>query len=250
MAVTQLKPKSGMSEAEWKTRCDLAALYRIIAKFRMTDFIFTHLSARVPGEEGTFLLNRYGQPFDQVTASSLVKLDFDGNVIGDGEFNQAGFTIHSAVLMARPDANAVIHIHTRASVAVSAQKRGLLPISQQAMIVLGHLAYHDYEGVALDLDERERLAADLGDKRAMILRNHGLLTCAETIGAAWQLMYWLDCACQIQIDAMAGGADLIELPMSISDNMYARYQRETGHGDREWKAVLEILDADGADYAS
>lgn len=244
MAVTQLKPKGNMSEAEWQTRCDLAALYRILARFRMTDFIYTHLSARVPGEEGTFLLNEYGEPFDKVTASSLVKLDFDGNVIGDGEFNQAGFTIHSAVLMARPDVNAVTHVHTRASVAVSAQKRGLLPISQQAMIVLGHVSYHDYEGVALDLDERERLGADLGDKRAMILRNHGLLTAAETIPAAWQLLYWLDCACQIQIDAMAGGSELIELPMDIADGMMERYKQKTDHGEREWKAVLQMLDGD------
>jgi ribulose-5-phosphate 4-epimerase/fuculose-1-phosphate aldolase len=250
MAITQLKPKSGMSEAEWRTRCDLAALYRIIARFRMTDFIYTHLSARVPGEEGTFLINQYGETFDRVRASTLVKLDYDGNVIGEGEFNQAGFTIHSAVLMARPDVNAVAHVHTRASVAVSAQKRGLRPISQQAMIVMGHLSYHDYEGVALDLDERERLGADLGDKRAMILRNHGLLTCAETIPAAWQLLYTLDSACQIQVDAMAGGAELIELPMSIADGMYARYQGETGHGEREWKAVLDILESDGADYAT
>ncbi|MDA0663909.1 MAG: class II aldolase/adducin family protein [Proteobacteria bacterium] len=247
MAVTQLKPKGNMSEAEWQTRCDLAALYRILARFRMTDFIYTHLSARVPGEEGTFLLNEYGEPFDKVTASSLVKLDFDGNVIGDGEFNQAGFTIHSAVLMARPDVNAVTHVHTRASVAVSAQKRGLLPISQQAMIVLGHVSYHDYEGVALDLDERERLGADLGDKRAMILRNHGLLTAAETIPAAWQLLYWLDCACQIQIDAMAGGSELIKLPMDIADGMMERYKQKTGHGEREWKAVLQMLD--GENYA-
>ena len=248
MAVTQLKPQGDMSEAEWQTRCDLAALYRTLVRFRMTDFIYTHLSARVPGEEGTFLLNEYGVPFDRITASSLVKLDFDGNVIGEGEFNQAGYTIHSAVLMARPDVNAVTHVHTRASVAVSAQKRGLLPISQQAMIVMGHLSYHDYEGVALDLEERERLGRDLGDKRAMILRNHGLLTCAETIPAAWQLLYWLDCACQIQVDAMAGGGELIELPMDIVDGMMERYNGKTDHGEREWKAVRQMLE--GENYAS
>lgn len=248
MAVTQLKSKRGMSEAEWRARVDLAALYRIIARYRMTDFIYTHLSARVPGEDNAFLLNPYGTPFDKIRASALVKVDFDGAVIGGGEINDAGFTIHSAVLMARPEVNVVAHLHTRASVAVAAQKQGLLPVSQQAMIVMRHIAYHDYEGIALDHGERERLAADLGDKRAMILRNHGLLTCAETIGATWQLTYLLETACQIQIDALAGGAELIHVPMEIADANYDCYQNESGHGERDWKAVLEILD--GEDYAS
>ena len=248
MTVTQLNSKRGMSEAEWDTRVDLAALYRIVARFRMTDFIYTHLSARVPGEDGTFLLNPYGTPFDKVRGSALVKVGFDGKVIGGGELNNAGFTIHSAVLMARPEVNAVMHLHTRASVAVAAQKRGLLPISQQATIVMGDLAYHDYEGIALDLGERERLAADLGGKRAMILRNHGLLTCAETIDATWQITYLLETACQIQIDAMAGGAELIEIPIEIAAANRACYAAETGNGERDWRAVLAMLD--GEDYAT
>ncbi len=248
MAVTQLKSKRGISDAEWSARVDLAALYRIVAYYRMTDFIYTHLSVRVPGEDDTFLLNPFGTPFNKIRASNLVKVGFDGVVIGGGEFNDAGFTIHSAVLIARPDVNAVVHLHTRASVAVAAQKRGLLPISQQATIIMNHLSYHDYEGIALDHGERERLAADLGDKRAMILRNHGLLTCAETVGAVWQLTYLLETACQIQIDAMAGGAELIELPAAVADANYECYQNTSGHGERDWQAVLEILD--GEDYAT
>ena len=248
MAVTQLNHKPGMSDAEWQARVDLAALYRIVAHFRMTDFIYTHLSARVPGEDDVFLLNPYGTPFNKIRASGLVKVGFDGQVVSGGELNDAGFTIHSAVLMARPEINLVMHLHTHASVAVAAQKRGLLPISQQATILMGHLAYHDYEGIALDHGERERLAADLGDKRAMILRNHGLLTCAATVGAVWQLTYLLETACQIQIDAMAGGAELIEIPMSVAESNYACYEAQADHGERDWRAVLEILD--GADYAT
>lgn len=250
MAIATLVKKQDMSEAEWDTRVNLAALYRILAKFRMTDFIYTHLSARIPGEEGTFLINRYGDLFDRVRASNLVKMDFDGNVIGEGDFNEAGFTIHSGVLMARPDVNAVIHVHTRASVAVAAQQRGLLPISQQAMLAMPHISYHDYEGPALDLDERETLGRDLGDKSACILRNHGLLTFTSTIPECWRLTYQLETACQIQIDAMAGGAPLIELPSSISDGAYERYKARPAaeHGQREWRAVLEMLE--GEDYAT
>ena len=250
MAIATLVKKQDMSEAEWDTRVNLAALYRILAKFRMTDFIYTHLSARIPGEEGTFLINRYGDLFDRVRASNLVKMDFDGNVIGEGDFNEAGFTIHSGVLMARPDVNAVIHVHTRASVAVAAQQRGLLPISQQAMLAMPHISYHDYEGPALDLDERETLGRDLGDKSACILRNHGLLTFTATIPECWRLTYQLETACQIQIDAMAGGAPLIELPSSISDGAYERYKARPAaeHGQREWRAVLEMLE--GEDYAT
>jgi ribulose-5-phosphate 4-epimerase/fuculose-1-phosphate aldolase len=250
MAVANLVEKQDMSAEEWDTRVNLAALYRILAKFRMTDFIYTHLSARIPGEEGTFLINRYGDLFDRVRASNLVKMDFNGNVIGGGDFNEAGFTIHSGVLMARPDVNAVIHLHTRASVAVAAQQRGLLPISQQAMLAMPHLSYHDYEGVALDLSERETLARDLVDKSTCILRNHGLLTFTSTIPECWQLTYQLETACQIQIDAMAGGAPLIELPASISEEMFKRHQARPAEerGQREWRAVLEMLK--GEDYAT
>lgn len=250
MSVAEFSGKPDMSEAEWDTRVNLAALYRVLAKFRMTDFIYTHLSARIPGEEGTFLINRYGDLFDKVRASDLVKMDFDGNVIDGGDFNEAGFTIHSGVLMSRPDVNAVIHVHTRASVAVAAQKRGLLPISQQAMLAMPHISYHDYEGVALDLDERESLGRDIADSSACILRNHGLLVYTKTIPECWQLTYQLETACQIQIDALAGGAEVIELPSEISAEMYERYKARSSEerGQREWKAVLEMLE--GEDYAT
>jgi len=181
----------GMSEAEWQTRCDLAALYRLVAHFRMTDLIYTHISARVPGPEDHFLINRYGVLFDRMRASDLVKIDLDGRVVGQGaggtdaamdqEVNAAGFTIHSAIHATRHDLVCVIHTHTAAGIAVSAQKQGLLPISQHALKFYGRLAYHGYEGIALDLDERDRLVRDLGDRQAMILRNHGLLVGGRTI---------------------------------------------------------------------
>jgi ribulose-5-phosphate 4-epimerase/fuculose-1-phosphate aldolase len=250
MAVTSLRQKSKISEAEWQTRCDLAALYRIVDKLRMTDLIYTHLSARVPGEPNHFLINRYGEFFDEVTASSLVKMDFDGNVVGEpGEFNEAGWTIHSGVLMARPDANCVMHLHTRASVAVAAQAGGLRPISQQSLLVLGNLAYHDYDVVVGNMDEREHLGKDCAKADCIILRNHGLLTMGKTIKETFKRMYFLETACQIQ--TAAGDGELMEVSEPSRSAAIRRYEEKWASGtyaDLEWESILRMLDRSGADY--
>jgi len=200
--------KGKVSDEEWAIREDLAALYRLVAMNGWDDMIFTHISARVPGPEHHFLINPYGLLFDEITASSLVKIDTEGNKVVDSPFpvNAAGFTIHSALHMNREDANCVIHLHTTDGVAVSAQRDGLLPLDQHAMMILGELAYHDYEGVALDLDERERLVADIGDKNAMLLRNHGTLAVGKTCADAYMRMFWLERSCSMQVRALAGGA--------------------------------------------
>jgi ribulose-5-phosphate 4-epimerase/fuculose-1-phosphate aldolase len=192
---------------EWQVRVDLAAAYRLVAHFGWDDLIFTHLSARVPGGDHHFLINPYGMMFHEITASSLVKVDQQGTVVADNGYgiNPAGFTIHSAVHMAREEAGSVMHLHNHAGTAVSAQKCGLLPITQTAMLVHPHIAYHDYEGVALNLDERERIVRDLGDKPIMILRNHGTLTIGRTVAEAFTYLYFLENACEKQIRAQAGG---------------------------------------------
>src|ERR1041384_7691150 len=192
-------------EAEWQTRVDLAAAYRLVALYGWDDLIVTHISARVPGPEHHFLLNPYGMLFEEVTASSFVKVDLSGNKVSESPYfiNPAGFTIHSAVHAAREDALCVMHLHTDYGIAVSAQKNGLLPISQQAMFPLASLAYHDYEGLALNEAEKPRLVADLGDKQNMILRNHGLLTMGRTVAEAFLAMYLLERACKIQILAQS-----------------------------------------------
>ena len=250
MSVTSLRKKADISEAEWQMRCDLAALYRIVDKLRMTDLIYTHLSARVPGEPDHFLINRYGEFFDEVTASSLVKMDFDGNVVGEpGEFNEAGWTIHSGVLMARPDANCVMHLHTRASVAVAAQKGGLRPISQQALLVLGNLAYHEYDVVVGNMDEREHLGKDCAKADCVILRNHGLLTMGKSVKETFKRMYFLETACQIQ--TAAGDGELIEVPKTTVDAAIKRYEKKWASGtyaDLEWESLLRMLDRQGSDY--
>src|SRR5438445_4881595 len=212
-----------VSDAEWQVRVDLAAAYRLVAHYRWDDLIFTHISARVPeveaGHGHHFLLNPYGMMFEEVTASSLVKIDLEGHKVMDSPhfINPAGFTIHSAVHAAREDALCVMHLHTDYGIAVSAQKDGLLPLSQQAMFPLASLAYHDYEGLALNEDEKPRLIADLGDKKHMILRNHGLLTIGKTAAEAFLAMYILERACRIQILAQSGGADLHAVPEPIID---------------------------------
>jgi len=203
-----------VSEEEWKVRVDLAAAYRLIAHYGWDDLIFTHLSARVPGPEHHFLLNPYNLMFEEVTASSLVKVDMNGLPVEPSPFitNPAGFTIHSALHMARDDAQAVMHLHTPHGQAVSAHSDGLLPLTQTAMLVRGELAYHDYEGVAVDLSERERIIADLGDKGAMLLRNHGTLTVGETVGEAFVKMYFLERACEAQILALSAGTANLNNP--------------------------------------
>ena len=211
--VSKTSVKDVVSAEEWQARVNLAALYRLTALHGWDDMIFTHISMRVPGPEHHFLINPYGMFFEEITASSLVKVDLDGNVVGEVEamVNPAGFTIHSAVHMAREDAVCVMHLHTDDGVAVSAQKHGLLPISQTGMIAMADLAYHDYEGVALDHDERERIVADMGDKSLLMLRNHGTLTVGESAGQTFMRMFFLERACAMQVRALSAGREnLIE----------------------------------------
>jgi ribulose-5-phosphate 4-epimerase/fuculose-1-phosphate aldolase len=217
VAIPSLKGK--VSDAEWAIRVDLAAAYRLVAFYGWDDLIFTHLSARIPGPEHHFLLNPYQLMFEEVTASSLVKVDVDGNPVDPTPFitNPAGFTIHSAVHMARDDAHAVMHLHTPAGQAVSAHEDGLLPLTQTAMLVLGDLAFHDYEGVAVDHDERARIVADLGDKGAMLLRNHGTLAVGGNVGECFVKLYFIERACQAQIMALSAGDHLNRPPQGAAE---------------------------------
>lgn len=251
MAVTSLNAKQNTTEMERETRCNLAALYRILHHLRMTDLIYTHMSARVPGEAGTLLINRYGDLFDEVTASSLVKMDFDGNVIGDqSRYNEAGFNIHSGVYMARPDVNCVMHTHTRAGVAVAASQRGLLPISQHSLIVLGEIGYHDYGGLGV-LEEREAVGRSCSKADCIIMRNHGLLTLGDTIQAAFRRMYYLELSCQIQTTAVAGGEPVVMIPETIQNETteyLANRRKARPEGALEWESLLRMLDRQGADY--
>jgi ribulose-5-phosphate 4-epimerase/fuculose-1-phosphate aldolase len=246
--------RTRVSAEEWEMRCDLAAAYQLAAQYRWTDLIYTHFTARVPGTVDQYLINPYGLMFDEITASSLVKIDHEGNVIEDVTglgINHAGFVIHGAVHQARPDVQCVIHTHTRAGVAVSTQKCGLLPISQHALRTYGMLTYHDYEGIALDIDERERIAGDLGKtSKAMIMRNHGLLTLGETVCEAFELMYYLDCACQIQIDALASGrVDVNEISEGTARKGFLQFQGAGGSQlEKEWSALLRMLDRRGVTY--
>jgi ribulose-5-phosphate 4-epimerase/fuculose-1-phosphate aldolase len=203
-----------VSQEEWGIRTDLAAAYRLVAYYGWDDLIFTHLSARIPGPEHHFLLNPYQLMFEEVTASSLIKVDVSGNPVDPTPFitNPAGFTIHSAVHMAREDAHAVMHLHTPAGQAVSAHQDGLLPLTQTAMLVRGDLAFHEYEGVAVDHSERERIVADLGDKGAMLLRNHGTLAVGKNVGECFVKLYFLERACQAQIMALSAGSKLNHPP--------------------------------------
>ena len=235
-----------VSKEEWQVRVDLAAAYRLVAHYGWDDLIFTHLSARVPGPEHHFLINPYGMMFDEITASSLVKVDLKGEIVMPSPYfiNPAGFTIHSAVHAAREDALCVIHLHTANGIAVSAQAEGLLPLSQQAMVSLASLAYHDYEGLALNEDEKPRLVADLGSKTSLILRNHGLLTIGKTPAEAFLSMYLLESACHIQILAQAGGGKVFPIPDQILQNVSAQVGAVTlGQGaELTWPGLLRKLD--------
>ena len=246
MVATTTAPRAGVSEEEWQARVDLAAAYRLVALYGWDDLIFTHISARVPGAKHHFLLNPYGMMFDEVTASSLVKVDLEGKKVLDSPYfiNPAGFTIHSAVHAAREDALCVMHLHTDYGIAVSAQKSGLLPISQQAMFALSSLAYHDYEGLALDEEEQPRLVADLGDKKFMILRNHGLLTLGRTAAEAFLGMFLLERACKIQILAQSGAGELAKIPNDIIDRVASQMSVVTmGQGaSLTWPGLLRKLD--------
>lgn len=247
--MTAQKPASvreQVSEAEWQARVDLAAAYRLVALYGWDDLIFTHLSLRVPGPEHHFLINPYGMMFEEITASSLVKIDLQGEKVSPSPYlvNPAGFTIHSAVHAAREDALCVIHLHTQHGIAVSAQKAGLLPISQQSLLALASLAYHDYEGLAVDPDEKQRLVADLSDRNAMILRNHGLLTVGKNPAEAFLSMYILESACRIQILSQAGGGELSPVPQPVLRKVATQQDAVTlGQGAQlTWPGLLRKLD--------
>ena len=233
-----------VSAEEWQARVDLAALYRLVALYGWDDLIYTHISARIPGPEHHFLINPYGLLFEEITASSLVKIDLDGNILQDTPYfiNPAGFTIHSAIHAAREDARFVMHLHSNDGVAVAAQKEGLLPLSQHALIVLPRLAYHDYEGIALNHDERERLVADIGDKTLMLLRNHGTLAVGDTAANCWVSMYYLERACTMQVQAMAAGREnLLMAPKAAQAEVRSQVSRGIG-GALAWPGSLRKLD--------
>jgi ribulose-5-phosphate 4-epimerase/fuculose-1-phosphate aldolase len=239
--------RARVSDEEWQVRVDLAAAYRLVDHYGWTDMIFTHLSARVPGPEHHFLINPFGMMFDEVTASDLVKIDLDGNIVlhNGYDVNPAGFCIHSAIHAAREDAKAVMHLHTDDGVAVSTMADGLLPVTQTAMVIRDEIAYHEYEGVALDLGERERLVKDIGDKRLLILRNHGTLAVGETVSDCFLMLYSLERACTMQVRAMSGGGNLYR--PSEQSLQTTREQGETlmvpGALDTlAWPALLRLCD--------
>lgn len=243
-----------MSAAERRARIELAACYRLVAHYRMTDLIYTHISARVSGRSPRFLINPYGLMFEEITASNLVTVTLDGGIVDDPAgfgINPAGFVIHSAIHRARHDVGCVIHTHTAAGLAVAAQKHGLLPLTQHAMRFTGSLAYHDYEGVALDMPEQRRLVRDLGQRNAMILRNHGLLTCGATVAEAFDRIYYLERACQAQVGAMAGGAALSIPKQAVARKVARQFARpgRTAPGNA-WTALMRLLDRIDPSYKS
>jgi ribulose-5-phosphate 4-epimerase/fuculose-1-phosphate aldolase len=244
-----------VSPQEWQTRLDLAACYRLVDRYCMTDLIYNHITARIPGSPDHLLINLYGMLYAEITASSLVKIDVEGTIISKPEtadgvtdygINKSGYVIHGAIHKARPDVQCVLHTHTRAGIAVSAMACGLLPLSQTAMRFVGHLGYHDYEGPAVELDERERLVADLGPHDAMIMRNHGLLTCGATIQQAFNTMYQLELSCRSQVDAMAARSELSMPGENVLAHTAHMYQPGTRrpYGILEWPAMLRLLDAE------
>ena len=244
--------RESVSPEEWQTRVDLAALYRLVALYGWDDLVFTHISARVPGEDNHFLLNPYGLLFEEIKASDLVKIDLDGNIVSETEHfvNAAGFTIHSAVLGNGQHNHAVIHTHSNDGVAVSAQEHGLLPISQTAMVIRNECAYHDYEGIALNHDERERLLDDLGDKHCMILKNHGLLATGATCADAWLRLFFLERACTMQIKALSGGSKLNMVPNDVVELVTDQglMASEQGIGNLAWPALIRKLDKIDVSY--
>ena len=253
--IRQNRLPRGVSTKEWEARCELAAAYRIAASLGWSDFLGTHFSLRVPDHEDQFLINPYGMLFDEITASSLIKVDTEGNKLSDSpyEVNRAGFVIHSAVHMGSDDAHCVMHCHTTAGVGVSAQKQGLLPITQMALTLWGEVRYHGYEGVADNEDERARIVEDLGDGSMLILRNHGTLTVGATVGEAFARMNRLERACKFQLAALTGGAEPNPIPQEIVDHT-ARQGRElsrTGRGAGGkllWAALVRRLDREGSSY--
>ena len=238
------------SEAEWQARVDLAACYRLVELYGMSDMMANHISARVPGEEGAFLINAYGMLYEEITASSLIKVDHDGEILATPDFgplaygvNKAGYVIHSAVHAARPEVDCVIHVHTWASMAVSSLECGLLPITQTAMRFL-KIGYHDYCGVVLNLDEQKSLISDLGDREALILRNHGALVVGRTVGEAFNWTHRLELACRSQLAAMACNTKLVSVSQPVLEQTWSNYQPQTrrAYGVMEWPALLRKLD--------
>ena len=275
LSLTDRSLRERVTPQEWTTRVNLAACYRLVALYGMTDLVYNHITARVPGADEHVLINPYGMLYEEITASSLIKIDLDGNTIlqpdHDYSVNAAGYVIHSAVHGARHDAACVIHTHTRAGTAVSALAEGLMPLSQTAMRFAGRVAYHEYEGPAFNRGERERLIADLGDKSAMILRNHGLLVCAPSIPQAFNLIYWLEQACKIQIDILScnrrlhlPATDVVDGTSEALSGMEITLDNEertnphlksgaqsaqAGYGLLEWPALLRRLDRLDPSYA-
>lgn len=243
-----------MDAAEWNCRVQLAAAYRLTEKLGLSDLIYTHISTRVPGRHDQFLLNPHGWFFDEITASSLVKIDVDGNPVEDDRFkvNAPGFTIHSAMHRARPDVECVVHLHTIAGMAVSAMECGLLPLNQVSMQYYNRVGYHDYEGLSLDLSERERLVKAIGDKPYLILRNHGLLTTGRSVAEAFVRMYYLNRACEIQLATLSAGQKLVIPPPEVCEHTAQQLEtyakRDTVHLDRIWTALMRLVDRDGGSY--
>lgn len=245
-------PRPQISDEEWQLRVELAACYRLFVQYGWTDLIFTHLSARVPGVADQYLINPYGLLFEEVTASSLLKVDFDGNVIyGDYPYNGAGHAIHSAVLKSRPDINVALHSHTRAGMTVSTMRCGLLPLTQTACEIMENVAYHPYDLSVASDEECARIGGDLGDRFAMIMHNHGLLTCGRTVGEAFYLMYSLENACKVQVDALASGQQLYYTKESAARTlgMYGKVKDTPSFSARaSWEAALRRLDAQDQSY--
>ena len=246
------KVREQVSPEEWEQRVALAAAYRLVAHFHWDDLIFTHLSARVPGPDHHFLINPYGMMFDEITASSLVKVNLDGQKVMESpyEINPAGFIIHSAIHAAREDAKCVLHVHSLNGIAVSAQKEGLLPLSQQSIFVLSSLGYHGYEGVAVRPEEKERLVKDLGAANFFMLKNHGLITVADNVADAFVALYFFESACTIQVRAQAGGGELIPIDPRIIATAKSQAQQVTrgAGGGLAWPGLLRKLDRIDSSY--
>ena len=254
MASVLSSPPASMTHEEWQTRCELAACYRFFVKFGWTDLIFTHLTARVPGHADEYLINPYGLLFSEITASSLLKVDFDGNVLcGDFPYNSAGHNIHTAILKARPEVTSVLHSHTRAGTAVSALECGLLPLSQQGNEIIDLVCYHDYDLATSNQEECDRLGADIGkDKWAMLMRNHGALTAGRTVAEAFYFMYFLEMACKIQVDVLASGQKYV-VPKDSALKKLSDYGQPKSEGPsdpvvRSWEALIRELDRTQPDY--
>ena len=250
----QSSMRERVSAAEWQVRVDLAACYRLVAKYGMSDLIYNHITAKVPGSSDHFLINPFGMLYSEITASCFYTLDLDGRIVMQPDtgfaINQAGYVIHSAVHQARSDLHCVMHTHTRAGMAVSAMSDGLLPLTQTAMRFYGAIGYHDYEVPTADLSERERLARDLGPHSALILRNHGLIACGKTVSDTFNRMYWLENACKVQVDVLASGRRPVLPSHELATRMAQRYSPDGGlsFDQMEWPALLRQLDREDASF--